>query len=400
MQLDLAPLYALVEQGYLTCRPHPDPEVDLLIWNYTPKAMYDQYWTPETRMCRGLVTTSGGEIVARGFPKFFNLEEHINHNWPVPFNEPVTVTEKVDGSLILVFLYQGELQVASRGSFISEQARWAREILERKYQDFSFSVHYTYLFEVVYPSNRIVVDYGEMEDLVLLATIYTKTGDEHSIYEPLWPTQWPFPITTCCYVGALQKWEPQEIENFEGYVVRFESGLRVKIKLAEYKRVHAIITRTSSKTIWKCLKEGISLAEVLDRVPSDFQAWVKQLSKELSQEYQRLYVQSKARYKEIVESAYIHIPWVYEQDTLDYEELEKINRAMKKKVTEQFKQYPDLEHFLHLLYSGAGRGNQKKEFSDAIWDSIQPKYARPFMIDGEEKSISTQEEPRKELQPV
>lgn len=396
MQFDLVPLYTLIEQGYLTCRPHPDPEVDLLIWNYTAKAMYDQYWTPETRMCRGLVTTHDGEIVARGFPKFFNLEEHINHDWPIPYNEPVTVTEKVDGSLILVFLYQGKLQVASRGSFISEQAKWAREILEKKYKDFSFSVHYTYLFELVMPQNRIVVDYGDMEDLVLLATIYTKTGDEHSIYEPLWHTQWPFPITTCCYVGDLQKWEPVERENFEGYVVRFESGLRTKIKLAEYKRIHAIITRTSSKTIWEYLKEGKSLADILDRVPADFVAWVKQLSKDLSQEYTRLSVQSKKVYKETTERVWIPNN-VDGRLALRTDDLEQLNRAMKKQITEQFKQYPDLEHFLHLLYSGAGRGNRKREFSNAIWDSIKPAYSRPFLIDGEEKSTDTPET-RKELQ--
>src|SRR5579885_481968 len=172
--VDVGSLWELVENGYLTGRSHPS--ADLIIWNYTAKAQYEKHWTEETMMCRGLITTSAGEIVARPFPKFFNYEEYEGQ---IP-KEPFTVTEKMDGSLGILYFVDGKPAIATRGSFTSEQAIRATAILRERYEHFPFSPHYTYLFEIIYPGNRIVVDYGKMDDLVLLATIYTKTGAEHS----------------------------------------------------------------------------------------------------------------------------------------------------------------------------------------------------------------------------
>lgn len=77
---------------------------DLLIANYTARAMYDRVWDEVTRICRGLVLRVDvpwpdcariEEVVALPFEKFFNVgetEEEIRA--PI-----VEVTEKVDGCL-------------------------------------------------------------------------------------------------------------------------------------------------------------------------------------------------------------------------------------------------------------------------------------------------------------
>ena len=69
----LEKLQKYLEDGLLYNQVHPT--LDLTIWNYTEKVQYEGLWDEITLMCRGLVTNSKGEIVARPFKKFFNMEE-------------------------------------------------------------------------------------------------------------------------------------------------------------------------------------------------------------------------------------------------------------------------------------------------------------------------------------
>ena len=238
MNVDISLLNALVEQKYLTVQHHST--ADLLIYNYTTKTQAERYWTPETMMCRGLITKPDGTLVARPFPKFFNLEEHPG-DLPI---EPFQVFEKLDGSLGILFFVDGKPYLATRGSFTSDQAIRGNVILER-YQDVMFDPEFTYLFEIIYADNRIVVDYGDREDLVLLAAIHTESGEELDISEH----QWPFPVATR-YDGItdLSALRDREEANREGFVIRFAGGTRVKVKFAEYVRLHRLVTGVNAKT--------------------------------------------------------------------------------------------------------------------------------------------------------
>ena len=60
---------------------------------------------------------------------------------------------------------------AHRSRLTSEQATRATDLYRRKYTEFRPNPGLTYLFEIIYPGNRIVVDYGATEDLILLAVI-------------------------------------------------------------------------------------------------------------------------------------------------------------------------------------------------------------------------------------
>jgi len=174
---DPADLTAALEAGHVTRKTHP--ELPLSIYTYTRTAQYAQAWTPVTTECRGLVVDDKtGEIVAWPFPKFFNVSEHTSGRTyapPLP-DEPFEVYDKVDGSLIIVFHYAGRWRAASKGSFTSEQAQWAQAWLDARDTN-ALWPDTTYLAEAIYPSNRIVVDYGQREDLVLLAA-YEANGSE------------------------------------------------------------------------------------------------------------------------------------------------------------------------------------------------------------------------------
>ena len=92
----------LIEQGYIVKNKHP--QADLWIYNYTQFAQFDQYWTEETIICRGLILDSQGMIKARPLPKFFNIGELAADTLPkLPFD----IYEKVDGSLGILYWLDG-----------------------------------------------------------------------------------------------------------------------------------------------------------------------------------------------------------------------------------------------------------------------------------------------------
>jgi RNA ligase len=120
------------------------PTLPLTIWNYTEKVQYENLWDEITLQTRGLVTDNEGNIIARPFNKFFNIEE--GKHTPT---EKFEVWEKMDGSLGIVFWYQGQWVVATRGSFTSDQAIKAKELLKKYNTDIMFR-HLTYCFEIIY----------------------------------------------------------------------------------------------------------------------------------------------------------------------------------------------------------------------------------------------------------
>ena len=159
----------------LTCRTSKSGK--LTIYNYSKECQHKGEWNETTLNCRGLVLDENDNIIARPLPKFFNdFElEKMGINFP---KEEFDVYEKMDGSLGILYKEDGIYKIATRGSFDSEQAIEGTKILHEKYSNIKFKDGITYLFEILYPENRIVVDYGNTRDLVLLAMIDTKTGND------------------------------------------------------------------------------------------------------------------------------------------------------------------------------------------------------------------------------
>ncbi len=291
--MHLPNLDKLIAEKYISVQKHP--EFDLYIYNYTPRAQFDRVWTEETLACRGLIMDGSRNVVSRPFRKFFNFGElpvsqSRNLQKQIESGEVnFTVTEKMDGSLgISYFGPDGTMYIATRGSFVSEQAQKANHLLDEKYSDIRKKLNedFTFLFEIVYPQNRIVVDYGSLEDLVLLAVIDTETGKEKP-YETLirLGETHGFPVVKR-YDGITDFDNLISRENSEGYVVYFpKTGLRFKAKFEEYTRLHRILTGINAKRIWEFLSTNQSLDEILDRVPDEFYKWVESTVTKLRMEH-------------------------------------------------------------------------------------------------------------------
>jgi hypothetical protein len=173
---------------------------------------------------------------------------------------------------------KGDWVFASRGSFTSEQAIKGAEIL-KKYNIDSLHPGYTYLFEIIYPENRIVVNYGPEEKLILLGIVHTMIDDFEM------PLEHSDGLIRGCGFELVKSYNlGDDIESLknnisndnEGYVLRFNTKpiSRIKIKGEEYVRLHRIITNISNKDIWEYLKDNKPFDELLEKVPDEFNEWV------------------------------------------------------------------------------------------------------------------------------
>jgi RNA ligase len=268
------------EDGLVYKQVHPT--LPLTIWNYSEKVQYEGLWNHVTLQTRGLVTDDKGNIVARPFKKFFNMEEG-KHTPTSDFD----VYDKMDGSLGIFFYYEGGWVMATRGSFTSDQAVKGYEMMF-KYDFANLHKDYTYLFEIIYDQNRIVVKYP-FEDLVLLGMINTKTGYEVNLYSGDTDVRLKNLVSN---VGlkVVNKYDgifdysvlnSMVKNNEEGFVVKFSNGGRMKIKGEEYLRLHKIMTQVSTTSIWEVLSNGDDIDALLKDVPDEFYKKVKSYVGEL-----------------------------------------------------------------------------------------------------------------------
>jgi RNA ligase len=335
----------LVEEGWLISQVHPS--LDLTIYNYSQKTQYERMWNEETLSCRGLVLNSSGNVVARPFKKFFNLSEVEGEIPDLPFE----VFEKMDGSLGIFFWYNGNPIFASRGSFTSDQSKVGWEILkEMDYENLKKGI--TYLFEIIYPENRIVVDYGDTEKLVLLGAVETSTGEEipySSIGENLERFELVRKWSNKKSISELAK---ENDLSREGYVLKFSNGFRVKVKFEEYCRLHKIITNVSNIDIWEKLKDGLPLNEILDKVPDEFYGWVKNTENRLREEFQDI---------------------LSDSEKILYSIKKKLGNSERKVYAEEIKKEINSGILFNLL---DGRNPDQ-----SIWKLVRPKWSKPFKED-------------------
>lgn len=275
----LEDLDSLISLGYVSRRKHP--EENLYILNYTAKTQYEGLWNETTMSCRGLVVDSSNNIRARCFRKFFNYEEVRSEvDSRISQGLSFSVTEKMDGSLGILYWVGDNPFVATRGSFDSPQALKANQILRsRPCQGLRRDL--TYLVEILYPSNRICVDYGNLEDLILLSSIHTESGEEVTCEHH------PFRhVDRIVPEGDFLSMKAKNLPNREGFVVRFSDGFRFKIKFDDYVRLHSLIFSVSSKSLWRLLSSGESIP--LELLPDEVHKWVRKEEKTIRDKYEFL----------------------------------------------------------------------------------------------------------------
>ncbi|MFH6994413.1 RNA ligase [Flavobacterium sp. FlaQc-48] len=328
-------LKEMISKNYVRVNKHP--KHDLYIYNYTQNAQFERIWNEVTLACRGLILDENENVIARPFPKFFNLGEIENQILP---DAAFEVYDKMDGSLGILYWIDEVPFMASRGSFSSGQSDKANEMLHGKYKK-SWSrldKTKTYLFEIIYPENRIVLDYGKAEELVLLAVIDTQSGAEFPLEEIGFPL-----VEKYNGIKDILTLKEMNMTNKEGFIIKYANNFRVKVKFEEYLRLHRIITQVSNLSIWEYLKANQSMEEILERVPDEFFDWVKETKSDLEGKFSAIEAQCKKDFK-IMESR---------KETALY--------------------------FLTFKYSGVLFAMLNgKDYREIIWKIIRPEFEKPF----------------------
>lgn len=279
MKYDLTVLEDYVNRGLLLKQTHPT--MPLSIYNYTRNCTWEKKWDEITLNARGLILDNRGNVVAHPFPKFFNMEELNGIGLEIP-NEPFDVYSKMDGSLLILFHYEGQWHTASRGSFTSEYAIKGAELLKNYPIELLYTTQ-TYCFELLW-KERIIVLSPKKDDVIMLGAFVTETGEEMNIHQSYYTKN--FNVVKR-YDGLSDYTKLKQIitDDMEGFVIRFKSGFRMKIKGENYCRLHNIITGISSIDIWEHLKEGRDITDLLENVPDEFDQWVKNKIKELENKF-------------------------------------------------------------------------------------------------------------------
>lgn len=217
----------------------------LWLFNYTRECQYQNSWNDFELLSRGLLISDDGEIVARPFPKFFNYGQEGCPD--LSKKQLVSVTNKEDGSLGILYRHNGRLHISTRGSTISDQAIWATNYLWDRYPNLVVPNECTLLFEIIAPLDlrqNLVTKY-QHEGLYLLAAINRFTGNEMDAKPFSFTKPKTYPLTTIDDVNIWAK----TATNTEGAVLLYADGTRVKIKTQEYLALHKTILGLSRKNI-------------------------------------------------------------------------------------------------------------------------------------------------------
>jgi RNA ligase len=403
--IDPAELAAAVEAKHVKIRQHPT--LPLLIHNYTDLCMYDRGWNDVTEQCRGLITDARtGRVVARPWRKFFNHGEHEAAD--LDLAAAVEVTDKKDGSLGILYSTADPLApnshgpcgcvpcrdnwaIATRGSFASEQAAHATQLYLRRYAPacgWSPWPEWTYLFEIVYPANRIVLDYGDTDNLILLGAAHIETGrlagPDHQVC--CW---WPGPrAEVFAHATLADALAATPRPNAEGLVIRYldgdRAGLMVKLKQDDYVAAHRLMTGMTARRLWeRCAVHSVArshpdlplkriarplhlsvddVREILDAGPG----WLDDVRKRVPEEF---------------------VDWVeatvagFEAKIADSVRMVAAAAAAvaglpRREAAAAIAQHP-LRPLIFLALDG-------RPLAAAAWAQIRPEHERPFMSRGED----------------
>ena len=242
--------YTVINYNVMMADTFPDVIVDADPYDQA-SGVYEQrdYNAAIRRECRGIIFDSvTGDIVRRPFHKFFNVNEREEtQDHVIDLSRPHAILEKLDGSMIAPFIVDGKTIWGTKMG-ATDVAKPVEEFVKNNpnYEHFAYTMSlygwgYTPIFEWCSRKQRIVLDYKE-DQLILTAVRNIRTG-EYVSYHKLeeYGKAYNIPV--------VRAFEPQtdmkafleyvrDLEDLEGFVVRFDDGHMLKLKCHWYLQIH------------------------------------------------------------------------------------------------------------------------------------------------------------------
>lgn len=229
-------------------------------------------WEADERRFRSAILCPRTGVVSQGWPKFDNFGQNEADTArlleALASGEPVWFTDKLDGSLCIRSVIDGEVVLRTRGTHDggTEHGPAMRRLAAARYPsllDPAIEPGRSLLFEFVSPDFQIVVPY-ERDDLVLIGAVAHADGHlaDRAELEAL-SDELSVPLVE---THALPG-DPEQLleavtafEDREGIVARCAGGqVMVKVKSAAYLAAHALRFAFSPRRVAEfCSERGIT----------------------------------------------------------------------------------------------------------------------------------------------
>jgi hypothetical protein len=288
---------------------------------------YDQIESPKThpvvRECRALVlNTDTKEVAAKSFDRFFNWGEVQEEGKLFDFSD-FTVQSKEDGSLVVLYHFDGCWHANTRGSFALDKMEFqnftwreaicrALGVIDLRELDSILDPQLTYICEFCSPWNKIVRKYEKPVMYLLTAFwMYDRNAPkEADIKHCDWlaqpfddgrsammrpalfqrPTMYQFKSLE--EIQAFLDEQASKDATFEGVVIRDKNNQRWKIKSATYLGLHKL--RGEGDNVW-------NPKHLLPFVLSGEEAELLTYFPEVSETFYKLKAEVQAHYIKVLE---------------------------------------------------------------------------------------------------
>ncbi len=220
---------------------------------------------PIVQEARGIIIdTDTLDVVCWPFRKFGNYGEYYcdEMDW-----RTARVQEKVDGSIVKLWNYKGVWHISSNKQIYATDplpsGKCIRELFleAAEKQNLTYNVlkpDYTSIFELVGPTNKVVLSYPETA-IYHIGTRHksgTEFREDIGIQKP---REYPIGTLDGCLKAAKELNSGCEASDLahEGFVVVDANWNRIKIKSPEYVLAHGLITGTlSTRKVVEMIREG------------------------------------------------------------------------------------------------------------------------------------------------
>lgn len=268
-------------------------------FNFTRKAFYNKNWNDYTCKARGLfVDTNTGKVVARGYEKFFNINERreteLEHLLVKFKDKKITLYKKENGFLGILSYVNGEMFFASKSTNKGDFAEYFKNLFyqsdidKEKVENYLKENDVTMLFEVIdMVHDPHIIEYPKSK-IVLLDIVKNQYEFEKLPYEELKKISKEM-NAECKKIYAeffnvreFQRWyiantdeDDMSKEDIEGVVIECD-GILTKLKFPYY-------------NFWKLMRgvkdkvkgrNQIKLASLYNATSNYFYAWLQKQEKE------------------------------------------------------------------------------------------------------------------------
>ena len=229
---------------------------DISSFNFTREAFYDKKWNEQTTKARGLfINTTKGIVVARSYPKFFNVNERVETKFNMLQHKlrfPVTAYVKENGFLGMVSYNPDtdDFFITSKSSPDSEFSAWLKAMFYANVKEAAGLKEYlkqknvTMVFECVDMENDPHIIKYDKSHLFLLDIVKNQLEYEKLPYSQLTQIgkKFGFEVKTLAYQfndwQSFRNWYNEITDegylydgrHIEGFVVEDSVGYMVKFK--------------------------------------------------------------------------------------------------------------------------------------------------------------------------